>query len=239
MRKFYETNYFFIRRLHGLLGIIPIGAFFLVHMLLNSRALQSREAYQWVPDTMDQVPFIWAIEWGFIMLPIAFHAILGIFIVYWGSLNAHKPALSFYANWAYVFQRVTGVLLFVLLPIHLLQTYFVKVAAHRYGQHYDIYGTMHELFTNNAVWVVIYIVFVLVAAYHLANGIFNFTYKWGITTSKLSQRWAIGIGMLIAAVGLFLGLASMCGLNWSEHAQFIQPTEVSETAEFGSVSSRE
>ena len=153
MRKFYETNYFFIRRLHGLLGIIPIGAFFLVHMFLNSRALQSREAYQWVPDTLDQIPFIWAIEWGFIILPIVFHGILGAFIVFWGEYTAHKPALSFYANWAYVLQRITGALLAVLLVIHLLQTYFVKVAAHRYGEHYDIYGTMHTLFTDKPVWI--------------------------------------------------------------------------------------
>jgi succinate dehydrogenase / fumarate reductase cytochrome b subunit len=221
MGNFYRTNYFFIRRLHSLLGIIPIGAFFLVHMLLNSRAMQSPEAYQWVPDTLEQVPYIWAIEIGLILLPLAFHAILGAFIIYWGDINAQKPALGWYENWAYVLQRATGIFLFVMLIFHLLQTYLVKVDKKLHGEHFDIFGTMQQLFANPA-WVWIYIAFVLIAAYHFGNGIFNFLYKWGFTSSKLSQRWAIAGGLLIALVGVVLGMSSMWGLVWSDHAAVIQ-----------------
>lgn len=223
MGNFYRKNFFFIRRLHSLLGIIPVGAFFLVHMLLNSRAMQSPEAYQWVPDTLEQVPYIWAIEILFILLPIAFHAILGAFIIYWGDINAQRPALGWYGNWAYVLQRVTGFLLFFMIITHLVQTYFVKVGKRISGQHFEVFPTMQQLFSN-PVWIWIYIGFVLIAAYHFGNGVFNFMYKWGFSTSKLSQRWAIAAGLVIALVGVVLGLSSIWGLAWSDHAAVIQQT---------------
>jgi succinate dehydrogenase / fumarate reductase cytochrome b subunit len=223
MGNFYRKNFFFIRRLHSLLGIIPVGAFFLVHMLLNSRAMQSPEAYQWVPDTLEQVPYIWAIEILLILVPIAFHAILGIFIIYWGDINAQRPALGWYGNWAYVLQRVTGFLLFFMIGIHLLQTYLVKVDMRIHGQHFEVFPTMQQLFSNPA-WIWVYVLFVLIAAYHFGNGIFNFLYKWGFTTSKLSQRWAIAAGLAIGLLGVILGLSSIWGLAWSDHAAVIQET---------------
>jgi len=223
MGDFYRTNYFFIRRLHSLLGIIPVGAFFLVHMLLNSRAMQSQEAYQWVPNTLGQVPFIWAIEIIFILVPILFHGILGLFIVFWGDINAHKPAMSWYENWAYVLQRVTGFLVFILLIFHLFQTYLVKVSTELGGGHFWIFNTMQNLFAN-PVWIWVYAIFVLLAAYHFGNGIFNFLYKWGLTSSKLSQRWAIAGGLAIALIGVILGFSSLWGLAFSDHAQVAQDT---------------
>ena len=219
MAGFYRTNYFFIRRLHSLLGIIPVGAFFLVHMLLNSRALQSRAAYQCVPDTLDQVPFIVLVEIGFILLPIAFHGILGAVIVYQGDINLTPPARGWYENWAYLLQRITGVLLFVMLIIHMFQTLFVHWGYKMRGEHdFDIFAMMQGIVYNNPVWWIIYFLFVLIAAYHFGNGVFNFTYKWGFTSSKLSMRWAIAAGLLVGLLGLFLGASSLCGFQFAEHA---------------------
>jgi succinate dehydrogenase / fumarate reductase, cytochrome b subunit len=224
MRQWYRTNYFFLRRLHSLLGIVPIGAFFLVHMLLNSRAAQSPQQYQWVPDTLDQVPFVWAIELGFIIAPILFHALLGALIVWQSEPNAQKPALGWYANWAYLFQRYTGVALFVLMFVHLAQTWFVHWRIKIFNalnpdqaKEFAIFSHMNGILANPA-WLVAYVVFVLLAAYHFGNGIYNFAYKWGVTTSKSSQRWAIALGLLVGAVGTWMGLASLWGLRFSPWA---------------------
>jgi succinate dehydrogenase / fumarate reductase, cytochrome b subunit len=224
MRQWYRTNYFFLRRLHSLLGIVPIGAFFLVHMLLNSRAAQSPEQYQWVPDTLDQIPFVWAIELGFIIAPILFHAVLGAVIVWQGEPNANKPALGWYANWAYLFQRYTGVVLFVFMFIHLAQTWFVhwrikifNVFSPDQAQDFSIFSYMNGILANPA-WLVAYVLFVLLAAYHFGNGVYNFAYKWGVTTSKSSQRWAIAMGLFIGFIGVWMGLASLWGLRFSPWA---------------------
>ena len=219
MRLFYEKNYFLIKRLHSLLGIIPIGAFFLVHMFLNSRASQGRAQYQWVPDTLDQVPFIWVVELGVILLPIVFHALLGAWIVWEGDLMPPRPALSWYASIAYLLQRYTGVLLFVMLFWHILTTWWVHTQIKLAGQgEFDIFGTMAKIVAN-PVWLMLYGLFVLVAAYHFGNGIYNFTYKWGITTNKRAQKWSIAFGLLIGFVGIWLGFASLYGLALSPWAE--------------------
>src|SRR5690349_9694036 len=97
---------FMVRRVHGLLGIIPVGVFFLMHMFLNSRAGQSPEAYQWVPNTLDQIPFLPFVEIFGIILPLLFHAILGVYIALRLSKYDGPSALrSKYGNFAYVMQR--------------------------------------------------------------------------------------------------------------------------------------
>jgi succinate dehydrogenase / fumarate reductase, cytochrome b subunit len=224
MRKWYLRNYFFLRRLHSLLGIVPIGAFFLVHMLLNSRAAQSPQQYQWVPDTLDQIPFVWAIELGLIIAPIVFHALLGAVIVWQSEPNAHKPALGWYANWAYLFQRYTGVALFVLLVVHLAQTWWVhwlikigNALNPQEAREFEIFSHMNGILQNPA-WLAVYVLFVIIAAYHFGNGIYNFAYKWGATTSKSSQRWAIACGLFIGVIGAWMGLASVWGLRFSPWA---------------------
>jgi len=223
MREFYAKNYFLLKRLHSLLGIIPVGAFFLVHMLLNSRAGQSPEAYQWVPDTLDQVPFIWAVEFVFIILPILFHGILGWVIIWQGDPNSHKPPLGWYANWAYTMQRWTGGILFFLLLWHLATTWWahmeVKIGNALQGtQHeFDIYGLMAS-FVGNPIWLIVFGLFVLIAAYHFGNGIFNFCYKWGITSNTRAQRWAIVVGLFFGLIGVWWGFASLWGLRFAPWA---------------------
>lgn len=219
MREFYKQNYFLIRRLHSLSGIIPVGAFFLVHMFLNTRAAQSPEQYQWVPDTLDEIPFIWALEIGGIIMPIVFHAILGVVIIVQGQPNSTKPALGWYANHAYTLQRVTGAILFVMIGWHLWQTWWVHTSMKLAGQHgFQIYPLMAGI-VDNPVWLVLYALFVLMAAFHFGNGIYNFTCKWGVTTSKASQKWAIVFGLAIGMLGVIMGFSSLWGLRFSQWAK--------------------
>jgi len=218
-----QQRQFLIRRIHSLLGIIPVGVFFLIHMFLNARAAQSPEQYQWVPDTLDQVPFIWAIEIFGILVPIFFHALLGLVIVRLGDFGGPAALRSKYGNIAYLLQRITGVILFVLISVHLYQTWWVhqriKIEGALQGTEaeFDIYGLMNALMAS-PLWLVIYALFVLIAAYHFGNGIYNFTCKWGFTTSRGSQRFAIAMGLLVGALGIWLGFASLWGLRFAPWA---------------------
>jgi succinate dehydrogenase / fumarate reductase cytochrome b subunit len=214
-----------LRRIHGLLGIIPVGVFFLMHMFLNSRAAQSPEAYQWVPDTLDQIPFLPIIEIGGIILPILAHAVLGVVIMLKGDYGGPSGLRSKYGNIAYLWQRITGAILFVLILFHLWQTWWVhvmiKVDNAKTGGHseFDIYGLMSGIMAQ-PFYLIMYTLFVLIAAYHFGNGIYNFSYKWGLTTSKQSQRFAIALGLLVGAVGVWWGFASIWGLRFAPWASY-------------------
>ena len=94
-----------LRRLNSLLGIVPVGAFFLVHMFFNSRAGQGPAQYQWVPDTLDQVPFLIVVELFGIMLPILLHAVLGVWISTRADYHLPSATRTWYGNIAFQLQR--------------------------------------------------------------------------------------------------------------------------------------
>ncbi|MCB1217995.1 hypothetical protein KDL44_11420 [bacterium] len=223
-----QKHYFLLRRLHSLSGIIPVGAFFLLHMFLNSRAAQSPQQYQWVPDFLDQIPYLWALEIGGIFVPILFHAILGVYIATKAEHNVLRPKHGWAENWGYTFQRITGALLFIMILVHLWQTWWVhtriKLDNASNGTHteFEIYSLMNGLLKDSWVMTALYALFVLIAAWHFGNGIYNFACKWGFATSRESQRFALTLGLGIGAIGVVLGFASIWGITlapWASAAQ--------------------
>jgi len=223
VQGFLDKHYFMLRRLNSLLGIFPVGVFFLAHMFLNSRAGQGPAQYQWVPDTLDQVPFLIVVEVFGILLPILAHAVLGVLIALRADYHLPRATRGWYGNFAFQAQRWTGIALFVLISLHVWQTWWhhqqIKLAAMHGGTAtYDIYGSMHSLLSN-PLWAVIYALFVFMAAWHFGNGIYNFAFKYGLTTSTASQRWTYAVGMGVALIGLILGLVAIWGLTLSDWAQ--------------------
>ena len=205
--------------------MIPVGVFFLIQTPLNSRAAQSPEKYQWVPNTLDEIPYVWAIELFGIIPSFVFHGLLGLLIIWQGAPNSYKRGLGWYSNWAYLLQRYTGVALIVMLAWHLWQTWWQHWAV-KFGNffnpssatEFDIFGLMQGIL-RNPVMLVLYALFVIFAAWHFGNGLYNFFYKWGATTSKYSQRWTIAFGSLVAVIGIWMGFVSLWGLSFSPDAR--------------------
>lgn len=215
MKALMEKNYFLIRRLHSILGIIPFGAFFLMHMFLNSRAAQSDEQYQWVPDTLDQIPYLWAIEIGGLFIPMLLHAILGVWIAVTGDYGGPSKVKNYGGNIGYIIQRVTGLILFVAVTYHVIQTWWVHKQV---GHDFEIFAHMNGIVTQ-PVWLIAYALFVLIAAWHFGFGIYNFMYRWGFATSRGSQKISLAIGLSLGLLGLIMGWASLWGLVFSEWAK--------------------
>jgi succinate dehydrogenase / fumarate reductase, cytochrome b subunit len=71
---------FVLRKLHSLLGIIPIGAFLVEHLLSNFEALKGPAAYGAQVKFLNSLPLVRVLEWAFIFLPILYHGLYGIWI---------------------------------------------------------------------------------------------------------------------------------------------------------------
>ena len=71
---------FIWRKLHSLLGIIPIGAFLLEHLLSNYEALKGPVAYGLQVKFLNGLPLVRILEWTFIFIPLAYHALYGVYI---------------------------------------------------------------------------------------------------------------------------------------------------------------
>ncbi|HYF77545.1 MAG TPA: succinate dehydrogenase cytochrome b558 subunit [Symbiobacteriaceae bacterium] len=191
MREFFRRNHFLMRRLHSLTGVVPVGGFLLFHLYENSKALQGVEAYNEVVLSINSMQFVLLLEIFGIFLPLYFHALYGIYIA--ADARHNVKQYSYGRNWAFVLQRISGLLTVFFVTWHIWE-FRIQKALGAYGP--KVHGTMSGLpdfdvvqnaFQNNiiAAW---YIIGIIAAAYHLCNGIYTFLITWGITIGPKSQR---------------------------------------------------
>lgn len=118
-QSFWERNYFLLRRLHSLTGVMPIGLFLIFHLTTNGSVLwgllDGRKSvygdagvatFQHEVDFIHSTPFLFLIEGMGLWIPIAFHSILGVYYATTGKSNLQRYAYQ--DNWRYTLQRATG-----------------------------------------------------------------------------------------------------------------------------------
>src|SRR3984957_19446472 len=82
-----QGSSFLWRKLHSLLGIVPIGAFLIEHLVSNFEALKGPAAYAAQVKFLNGLPFARVLEWTFIFLPLLYHALYGVYIWIRGKSN--------------------------------------------------------------------------------------------------------------------------------------------------------
>lgn len=187
-------NYFWLRRIHSLLGIVPIGAFVLEHFFSNSYVFQGPERFNKMVADLQTIPLVLFLEIGLIGLPILFHVLLGFVIMFTGSVNVGNT--NKYRNWMYVLQRVTGVTAFFFIAFHV---YTTRISAGLAGEIITYTDMQHLLAPTWAKWF--YIIGITSVCFHFANGIATSLMTWGITVSQHSQKMAS-----IACWGFFFAM---------------------------------
>ncbi|MEA5113739.1 MAG: succinate dehydrogenase [Geobacteraceae bacterium] len=184
---------FFLRRIHSITGVIPIGAFLSEHFFTNSFAMFGPEVYNSKVEFFMGLPYILLIEIALIWIPILFHGIYGFYIIYTGDASAFR--YRFARNWMYVLQRVTGIIVFLFICYHV---YVTRISGLITGQHVSFELVQNSL--QNPAVLSLYILGIVSASYHLGNGLFGFFITWGITIGEKTQK----------AASLFCGLVSVC-----------------------------
>ncbi len=222
-------QYFTLRRLHSLTGVVPVGVFLLEHFFTNSKALQGAAAYNGAVAFLQGIPYLYLVEFFGIAVPILFHAALGVWIAWQAKNNA--LAYPYARNQFFFWQRVTGVFLVVYIAYHVATTRFAPYLGHP-DAHADFFKLMHDKLQNPLV-LVFYALGVVSAAYHFGNGLWGFAIHWGLLTGRGSQRrwsWvAIAISVTIAVVGLN-SLLAFEPLGLRAVTLFSKPAEASHAA---------
>src|SRR3974390_1697515 len=192
---------FIWRKLHSLLGIIPIGAFLLEHLLSNFEALKGPAAYGAQVKFLNSLPLVRVLEWTFIFLPIAYHAFYGVFI--WLRGQSNVVYYPWAGNWMYVAQRWTGIISFAYIIQHVLRQRFLGVSLPE-NPGASFAKVQHEL--SNPVMLAIYVIAMIAVCWHFAYGVWLFAAKWGITPGVKARRrfgWVcLAGGIVLAAMGL-------------------------------------
>jgi succinate dehydrogenase / fumarate reductase cytochrome b subunit len=219
--SFLDRHYFLLRRLHSLAGIIPIGLFLLFHLTTNSSIVWGYwlnepahgdagvETFQHEVNFIHDLPALVLLEIFVLFVPIAFHALLGIWFALTGRINV--ATYGYGDNWRYTLQRLTGYLGVVFIFMHITSLRF----GWSYGGLMPSFDPAHAssstaIHFQDGAWgwfiTVFYFVCVLALVFHLSNGLWTAALTWGLTISEEAQkRW----GYVCAVVGLVLGLATV------------------------------
>lgn len=195
-----ETD-FFARRLHSLLGIIPVGLFLVQHLVINHFATRGPEAFNKASDFMGNLPFVLFLEWFVIYIPLMFHAFYGVYIAFTAKNNVQRYGT--FRNWMFMLQRFTGVFLVIFIAWHIYQTRIQKALGVEVN-----YDMMADIF-QNPFMIAFYVVGVLAATFHLSNGLWAFLVTWGITQSPRSQKIVSYITILVFIVLSVIGLQAI------------------------------
>jgi len=196
-----QGNSFFFRKLHSLLGVVPLGAFLLEHLLSNFEALKGPIAYGDQVKFLNGLPLVRVLEWVFIFLPILYHALYGVYI--WLRGKANVIYYPWAGNWMYVAQRYTGLIAFVYIAQHLYRQRFTGIMLPE-----NPYASFHKVQVelSNPFMLAFYVVAMIAICWHFSYGIWLFAAKWGITPGNVARRRfgfvCLGLGVVLAVMGL-------------------------------------
>ena len=213
-RRLNKQSSFFNRRLHSLLGVIPVGFFLIEHLYTNYSATQGADKFVESVESLWGIPFLLALEIFFIFLPLLYHGIYGLYIAFQAKNNIGEYGT--FRNVLFMFQRVTGVITLVFIGWHVWETR-IQVALSNLDAS-DLAVLTSNLLQNPVV-LTLYFIGVISAVFHFSNGMWSFFVSWGITVgprAQLISTWVWGFVFIIVS---YLGISALLAFS---NPDFIQ-----------------
>ncbi len=194
-----DFSYFWLHRLHSITGLVFALAFVLFFLLPYSSVFGGHAEFNRFMAKVDMVPMLGWTQVVFIALPLIFHAAFGLMIVHGCQINAFN--YSYYRNWMYALQRVTGVILIPFIAYHVYKT---KLAL-AFGSTPLNYNFMHSVLAHP--WAkVFYCAGIVCAAFYIGNGFTTQATSWGIAASRRARSAASIAGWVITLILATWGL---------------------------------
>ncbi len=218
-----NLNYFLIRRVHSLSGLVPLGLFLFAHLTTNSMAAFGQEAFAHKVELIHSLgPLLPFVEAAMIFVPLAIHIVLGIFIAL--TARSNTTDLGYTRNWAYTLQRWTGWAALAFIVYHTMELRFLDEANTGALRGMMLNGrelTAGDIFFihmaeefQSVIYMALYVVGGIAVIYHFANGLCTFCMTWGITVGPRSQQimaW-IAFGAGLALFGMLM--TSIAGFHF-------------------------
>ena len=207
--SFLARHQFLIYRLFSLAGLMPVGAFLMVHLLTNASVLAGPGVFQSRVDMIHSLgPLLVPIEWAFIFLPMIFHAVVGFVIIANGMPNVGSYA--YVGNVRYTLQRATGMIAFVFIIWHVTQLHWLGTpfGGGRFDPHHATSSAAVVL--RPLLISMLYAIGILSTVFHFSNGLWTLGITWGLWTSPAAMRRANAISIMM---GVLLGAAGLGALG--------------------------
>jgi succinate dehydrogenase / fumarate reductase cytochrome b subunit len=195
---------FWLSKLFSFLGIFPLGIYVVVHLFQNMKSLQGAAVFDSHLSETRSIPMIAVIAILLLWIPIAFHGLYGLWSLKKSSVNYVQ--FPYFGNLKYFFQRLSGIGLLFFIPAHIYKTRIDPGFFHSTLNFAHMSEGLSEYST-----LTIYILGVSGVAYHLANGIWQFSIGWGITRSARAMSLMQLVSYFVFALILSMGFLSIWG----------------------------
>ncbi len=188
-----------------------LAVFLVIHLGINLFLMPLTEnhveIFKEAAEFMGTNPLIKFME-IFLMAAFVLHMIYGVVVQLqnWKA-RGHRYAVAQKTKTSFLskYMIYTGILIFLFLALHFYQFYFIKLGLVEhpkgYGEH-DFYQIAVELFQNDLIYNVIYIVSFIFLAFHLNHAFQSAFQTLGLNHPKY-MPWIKGIG---AAYALLIGV---------------------------------
>jgi succinate dehydrogenase / fumarate reductase cytochrome b subunit len=211
--SFLSRHQFLIYRLFSLSGLIPVGAFLVVHLLTNASVNAGAGVFQSRVDMIHSLGegLLPVVEWLFIFLPMIFHATVGFMIIANGLPNV--GSYPYVGNVRYTLQRATGMIAFFFIIGHVIHLHWMGRPLG--GGQFDPHAATSSaaIAIHPILSTLLYAVGVLCAVFHLANGLWTLGITWGIWTSPAAMRRANAVSVVVGLALAVAGLSSIVSLR--------------------------
>lgn len=192
-------RYFWLKKIHSLLGILPLGLFLCIHIFSSAFITVSPEAYQEQVAMWKGIPYHWIISLVLVGLPLLLHAVLGIYMMYSAKINLRQFPTA--ANASYTLQRFAGILSLLFIVYHVASLYLSSPDGATPAQHGRWATQIMAQELSKLPIFAFYVAGSLSVIFHFAYGLWTFGINWGITVSPNAQRvskyccWTVGLLM--------------------------------------------
>lgn len=195
---------FYARRIHSLLGIVPIGLFLIEHIVTVSTVLAGPGSFDAAVARLAAIPheIMLFMEIFFIAIPLLAHGIYGAYIAM--QANNNPGHYGYLKNWQFALQRWTAWYTAAFLIGHVV---YLRIMMKGSGAVIN-YVLMNEHLSNPVVFV-LYILGVIAAVFHFCNGLTTFAMTWGIAKGPHAQSTVNKLSMALCVVLCAAGLVSL------------------------------
>ena len=191
-------------RLHSAAGVLPLGAFFALHLWINARATQGRRPYETWTFALQAIPGRPLLEAALIFAPLVFHGLYGTAIVLGWTESPPEPPHTH--PWSRSMQRTTGVVGFAFVALH-VATLRVPTLLGQLAPADFFPKLTDDLSATTSFGVpafaTAYLLGLAATSYHLANGLARFFSRLPMSEDPRTRR-AVSLGCTLLGSALFL-----------------------------------
>jgi len=191
--------------------MVPLGLFLIYHLYLQLYLHSGAKVYDSRINSFYESPLaIWFLV-IIVYLPLLFHGIFGIKL----ALEAKvQPQYAYYSHLLFALQRISGIGVLLFIFAHVWNAQLAPALAGVWGGHYEHLATGFGDPSSGIITKAVYVLGILGATFHFANGINTFCMTWGITMTPVAQKRVqnLSVALFVLLAGsAFYSLAAIWG----------------------------